>query len=59
MQLTRYQEAPGVKKKIEYTLARLGRFKTESYTVGDEDESKRGMILFECVQFVQRGWASD
>jgi hypothetical protein len=43
------QKTPVIKEKTESTLARLGRFTAEGDAVMDEDESKRKMILFECV----------
>ena len=47
--LTYRQEAPGVKEKIESMLSRLGRLTAEDGTFGDQDESKRKLILFEYV----------
>ena len=47
--LTYRQEAPGVKEKIESTLARLDRLTAEDGTFGDQDESRRKLILFEYV----------
>ena len=53
--LTYRQEAPGVKEKIESMLARLGRLTAEDGSVGDQDESKRKLILFECVSLIHHG----
>ena len=51
--LLRYlQGAPGVKEKIELTLARLGRFRVEDSSVRNEGILKRKMILFEYVVLV-------
>ena len=46
------QEAPGVKEKVQSTLARLGRFRVEDNSFRDEGTLKRKMALFECVVLV-------
>ena len=46
------QEAPGIKEKVQLTIARLGRFGMEDDSVRDEYALKRKMSLFEYVMLV-------
>ena len=50
--LTYRQEAPGIKEKVQSTLARLARFRVEDKNARDEGALKRKMTLFECVTLV-------
>lgn len=47
--MTEQKKAPEVKEKTESTLARLGRLTVGGCAVKDKGESRRKMILFECV----------
>ena len=44
-----WQRMPGVKEKVRSTLSRLGRLKVEGSAVGDGEEPKHRVTLFECV----------
>ena len=50
--LTHRQEAPGIKEKVQSTLARLARLRVEDNNARDEGALKRKMTLFECVTLV-------
>jgi len=57
--LTCRQKVPGVQGKVGSVLARLARLNVgPESTVGGEDESKRRVILFECVSSVDCGRVS-
>jgi len=51
--LTLHKKPRGVQGKVESILERLGRLDLEGSTIGDQDELKRRMILFEALEGIK------